>query len=119
MHYQTIIIALLAPSVFAKHAWVASFTTEDCTGPSSGDTINLDDVACTSWEPRDDMVLLNFGTTVYQMDSITAFTDPHCQFPATDSLNASDSAGTTGQCSSMSALGGKWRSFMNTRNYDD
>ena len=119
MHYQPLLIALFTTSVFAKHAWVASFDAGDCSGESSGDVTNLDDVACTSWNPKYDRVLLNFGSTIYHMDSITAFTDPHCQKPATESLNASDYAGTYGYCTSMSAVGGTWQSFMNTANYRD
>ena len=114
MHYQTILITLFATTALAKYPWVSSYYNADCTGPGAGDSVSIEEDACSPFDSKYNAVAVNFGTNDNEITSVSVFSDANCEVPAGKDITSSMAYGTPQQCISQSQHGAKWGSVRMT-----
>ena len=114
MHYQTIFVALCAATAFAKDPWVSSYYNADCTGAGAGDAVNVDSDGCSVFDSKYDAVMVNFGTNLDEIDSLSVYSDANCMDFAGPAVTSPMADDTPAVCVSQKQHGAKWGSVQKT-----
>lgn len=113
MHYQTILITLFATAAFAKDPWVSSYYNADCTDDGAGDAVSFSSENCVAFDSVYNSVMVNFGSGIDRITSVSVFSDANCLNPAGADVSSSLANDTVAQCINQRQWGDKWGSVRN------